>query len=72
MNSATNKFNYKNPYDSYFGGVSALTGDQFIAANGFSNIFFGWGGEDDDFANRLMARGKTRLLQLDPERGRYA
>lgn len=41
------------PYKDIFGGVSALTLDQFKTVNGFSNKFWGWGGEDDDMANRL-------------------
>ena len=36
-----------------FGGVVALKPEQFVAANGFSNRFHGWGGEDDDFYGRF-------------------
>ncbi len=25
----------------------------FVKVNGFSNLFWGWGGEDDDMANRI-------------------
>ncbi|EDW62067.1 beta-1,4-N-acetylgalactosaminyltransferase bre-4 [Drosophila virilis] len=53
MSVAIDTLNFKLPYRSIFGGVSAMTRQQFQAVNGFSNSFFGWGGEDDDMSNRL-------------------
>ncbi|KAG8540835.1 hypothetical protein GDO81_030225, partial [Engystomops pustulosus] len=49
---AMDKFGYKLPYKSYFGGVSALTPEQYMKMNGFPNNYWGWGGEDDDIAVR--------------------
>lgn len=40
------------PYSQYFGGVSAVTPDQYMKMNGFPNQYWGWGGEDDDIAAR--------------------
>lgn len=37
--------------------MSALTAAQFQRVNGFSNAFWGWGGEDDDMSNRLRYNG---------------
>ena len=48
---------YRLPYNDIFGGVSALTTEQFRKVNGFSNKFWGWGAEDDDMSNRLKAHG---------------
>uniref|UniRef100_A0A8W8K2N3 Beta-1,4-galactosyltransferase n=1 Tax=Magallana gigas TaxID=29159 RepID=A0A8W8K2N3_MAGGI len=68
---ASEKWQYKLPYTSYFGGVSALTREQYEAINGFSNEFFGWGGEDDDFYNRV-AWAKMSVYRLISDVGRYS
>jgi len=34
-----------------------MTGEQIIQTNGYSNKFFGWGGEDDDMFNRYGFNG---------------
>ncbi|XP_012349074.1 beta-1,4-N-acetylgalactosaminyltransferase bre-4 [Apis florea] len=57
MSVAVDKFNYRLPYADLFGGVSAVSREQFRLVNGFSNVFWGWGGEDDDMANRIKAHG---------------
>nr|XP_046919839.1 beta-1,4-N-acetylgalactosaminyltransferase bre-4-like [Dermatophagoides farinae] len=57
MSVAIDKFRYRLPYKDIFGGVSALNKEQFIKINGFSNEFWGWGGEDDDMSNRIRHYG---------------
>jgi len=37
---------------------------------GFSNQFWGWGGEDDDLAKRVK-HNKLQLTRPSPEVGRY-
>ncbi|CAM5124355.1 unnamed protein product [Natator depressus] len=54
---AMNKFGYSLPYAQYFGGVSALTPNQYLKMNGFPNEYWGWGGEDDDIATRVRLAG---------------
>jgi xylosylprotein beta4-galactosyltransferase, putative len=34
------------------GGVFSISTNHFILANGYSNFYWGWGGEDDDMAER--------------------
>ncbi|KAM5126513.1 LOW QUALITY PROTEIN: beta-1,4-galactosyltransferase 3-like [Mantella aurantiaca] len=54
---AMNKFSYSLPYPQYFGGVSAVTPQQYMKMNGFPNEYWGWGGEDDDIATRVRLAG---------------
>eukprot|EP00095_Tigriopus_kingsejongensis_P011727 maker-scaffold213_size254208-snap-gene-1.27 protein:Tk11727 transcript:maker-scaffold213_size254208-snap-gene-1.27-mRNA-1 annotation:"beta- -n-acetylgalactosaminyltransferase bre-4" len=56
MSVAINSFLYRLPYDDIFGGVSAMKVEHFREVNGFSNMFWGWGGEDDDISNRLRQK----------------
>jgi hypothetical protein len=44
-------------HDYYFSGAISLQKEQVIAANGFSNEYWGWGKEDDDFFFRLLLAG---------------
>lgn len=55
-------------HPSYFGGVVMLRKEDFLAVNGFSNNYWHWGCEDDDFLMRCLLRGLTPIA-LDA--GRY-
>ncbi|XP_045138670.1 beta-1,4-N-acetylgalactosaminyltransferase bre-4-like isoform X2 [Portunus trituberculatus] len=57
MSIAIDNMKYRLPYNDIFGGVSAMTVEQFRTVNGFSNKFWGWGGEDDDMSNRIKHHG---------------
>jgi hypothetical protein len=43
--------------DYYFSGAVSIRKEQFFAANGYSNEYFGWGKEDDDLFFRLLLAG---------------
>lgn len=51
------QFNYRLPYPNYLGGVTAFPKDKFRYINGFSNEYWGWGGEDDDLFLRCKKKG---------------
>ena len=38
------------------GGAAAFTKEQFEHINGFSTVWFGWGGEDDDAYFRCVLK----------------
>ena len=47
-----NLYNFRLPFPFLFGGVSAVTDKQMKKVNGFSNNYWGLGGEDDDMSAR--------------------
>lgn len=70
FSSAMDKFNYRLPYWSYFGGVSAMTPEQYMKINGFPNSYWGWGGEDDDIAYRVRYAG-LKIVRVPLNIGHY-
>ncbi|CAH1271336.1 B4GALT1 [Branchiostoma lanceolatum] len=70
LSVAINKFNYTLPYEQLFGGVTALKTSHYKQLNGYSNLFCGWGGEDDDMFKRLY-RHKLRVSRPDKDVARY-
>lgn len=56
---ATNvgQFGGSSAYPTYYGGVNVFNKEDFIKINGYSNDFWGWGGEDDDLLNRVKFNG---------------
>ncbi|NXJ81230.1 B4GT4 galactosyltransferase, partial [Trogon melanurus] len=65
-----NNTGYRLRYRGYFGGVTALTRDQFYKVNGFSNNYWGWGGEDDDLRIRVEMQ-KMRVVRPSADVARY-
>ncbi|XP_053715836.1 beta-1,4-galactosyltransferase 2-like [Synchiropus splendidus] len=67
---AMDKFNFRLPYNTYFGGVSSLSKEQFLKINGFSNTYWGWGGEDDDIYKRIIFK-KLSISRPNMMIGKY-
>ncbi|XP_055846874.1 beta-1,4-N-acetylgalactosaminyltransferase bre-4 [Episyrphus balteatus] len=63
-------FRYNLPYRGLFGGVVSIRSVQFQQVNGMSNLFSGWGGEDDDFYERITSRD-MHIVRFDPSYSEY-
>jgi hypothetical protein len=53
----------------YFSGVVSITKQQYKAANGYANNYWGWGVEDDDFYLRCLLSG---LVPYRDSRGLFS
>lgn len=51
------QFGFKMPFAEYFGGVTLFNHSDFKLCNGFTNNMWGWGAEDDDLRNAVLAAG---------------
>nr|CAH8872548.1 unnamed protein product [Trichobilharzia regenti]CAH8872550.1 unnamed protein product [Trichobilharzia regenti]CAH8872552.1 unnamed protein product [Trichobilharzia regenti] len=70
FSSALSQNDYKVLYRDFFGGVVAFTREQFLEINGFSNLYEGWGGEDDDLLTRV-SQSKYGVFRISTDIGRY-
>ncbi|KAI8752847.1 beta-1,4-N-acetylgalactosaminyltransferase bre-4-like [Biomphalaria glabrata] len=57
-------------YQNIFGGASMMTKDMVEKVNGFSNLYFGWGGEDDDMSYRVRSHAMM-IVRYAPEIAKY-
>ncbi|EFO18405.1 galactosyltransferase [Loa loa] len=57
-------------YKEIVGGVLAISMDDYRTVNGYSNMYWGWGGEDDDMGKRIMAENLT-IERPDVTTGRF-
>lgn len=55
LNSENKQWGWSVPYDSYTGGVVSMSPNHWSQINGMTNLFFGYGGEDDDLYFRLRS-----------------
>jgi hypothetical protein len=54
---------------NFFGGVSAISTHDFQQINGYSNLFWGWGGlgEDDQLYERILFNNLTVTRAFDDQ-----
>lgn len=48
-----------------FGGAVMFSQKVFIEVNGMSNLYWGWGGEDDDLYWRIWSKGQRYYRNID-------
>lgn len=61
------QFNFIPRPDSELGGVTLIDKENFIKVNGYSNEYWGWGVEDEDFATRC----KIKNIPFSVRKGKY-
>ncbi|CRK86550.1 CLUMA_CG000159, isoform A [Clunio marinus] len=70
MSSSLDTFRFNLPYYGLVGGAIAIATEDFVNINGFSNVFQGWGGEDDDLYKRLLNKN-YRIIRFHPSYAQY-
>jgi len=68
---AIDKFHYRLPYRKIFGGITQFEKNDFLAINGYSNEYWGWGGEDDDMFRRVTVAGGFKIRRPSSRYARY-
>ncbi|CAH1784053.1 unnamed protein product [Owenia fusiformis] len=58
-------------YHGYFGGVTAVSKLHYYMANGFSNNYWGWGKEDDEFWLRMQVKRINIHYSYDSDNAEY-
>jgi N-terminal domain of galactosyltransferase/N-terminal region of glycosyl transferase group 7 len=59
-------YDWKIPYDHYFGGIVNLHQQHWAIINGMGNQFRGWGAEDDELYQRLVYRALVNCSNGNP------
>ena len=66
------KFDYRSHYGTDWGGVTMIRPEQYSKANGYSNMFWGWGREDSDMEFRLNAKGIKAIRPINEKYARFS
>ncbi|XP_071478336.1 beta-1,4-galactosyltransferase 5-like [Diadema antillarum] len=64
--SGVDRWKYKLLYGAFFGAVTGFTRSQIERFNGFPNVYWGWGGEDDDILGRIRSQGLAKTRPWGP------
>ena len=67
LSAHCSQFNFELPYPTLLGGVMVINKEDFLKVNGYSNMYAGWGCEDDDLYYRCIISG----LKVMRKPGRY-
>ncbi|CAF0848895.1 unnamed protein product [Brachionus calyciflorus] len=67
---AVDELRYNLMYYNLVGGVLALNLEQLNKTNGYSNLYWGWGAEDDDMSMRILDNG-YKITRPTNKIGRY-
>lgn len=68
LSTYVSQFNYiERPEREIGGGITLINKESFIRVNGYSNDFWGWGAEDNDFGERL----EREKISYEKRFGRY-
>ncbi|KAL3318094.1 hypothetical protein Ciccas_003249 [Cichlidogyrus casuarinus] len=70
LSVAVDKLSYQLPYAELIGGVLTVPVNLFLQVNGYSNMYWRWGAEDDDMYARFTAEN-IPILRPDINIGRY-
>jgi len=57
LSAEIDRYDWKTPYLQSAGGIVSMNQGHWQQINGFSNDYFGWGGEDDELHHRLRLTG---------------
>lgn len=67
MSYYVSQFNFVTRPTDELGGVTLIDKESFIKVNGYCNLYYGWGVEDNDFGLRC----KTKNVPFSLRKGRY-
>ncbi|EPB72460.1 N-acetyllactosaminide 3-alpha-galactosyltransferase [Ancylostoma ceylanicum] len=71
MGAFVSNLGYQLWYKEIVGGVLAVSMEDYRLINGYSNMYWAWGGEDDDMGKRILSLNYT-IERPDPDTGRYS